>query len=331
VTVRYQLLQPSQSDLLREGIKRVYGSTYPIPEFYDTDYLQRAISKGMLHCVVVLNENEQVVACMSTVLEVEGDVTADGSALMVAPEYRGQGIVAQLGHEMVETYQRLNLGGLHLYALGLHDLVQKQAGSAGAVVTGILPAWFSKEAKVSGYDYPDVRIGAVTLFMPLGVLPERSVYIPERYVAVLTDIYSRLALPRHVLPCSQSEVLPPATDSRLEVKPSNGQYRVLLESVGADLATVITTAISSAAQEGLEVSYVDIPLNDPRVDFAVEQVRSQGFFFGALMVDRRGCDRLRMQRFEAGVAAPEQIVIGSVEAADLLAFVLNDRESVSGV
>jgi ribosomal protein S18 acetylase RimI-like enzyme len=26
---------------------------------------------------------------------------------MVAPEYRGQGIVAKLGQEMLETYQRL--------------------------------------------------------------------------------------------------------------------------------------------------------------------------------------------------------------------------------
>ena len=110
---------------------------------------------------------------------------------MIAPEYRGQGIVARLGSEMVATYRQLGLGGLHLYALALHDLVQNQSQDAGAVVTGVLPAWFSSNASISGYDYPDTRIGAVTLFMPLAALPKRVCYLPAIYRQVLQQLYQR--------------------------------------------------------------------------------------------------------------------------------------------
>ena len=34
-----------------------------------------------------MKSQHEVVGCMSTVLEERGDLTADGSALMVAPEY----------------------------------------------------------------------------------------------------------------------------------------------------------------------------------------------------------------------------------------------------
>lgn len=79
---------------------------------------------------------------MSTVLEQTGDFTADGTAMMIAPEYRARvsraGNRAQLGHHSIDIYQRLGLGGLHLCALALQELVQNQSEKAGAIVTGIL-------------------------------------------------------------------------------------------------------------------------------------------------------------------------------------------------
>lgn len=68
---------------------------------------------------------------------------------------------------MTGIYNRLGLGGLYLYALALHELVQNQSQKSGAAVTGVPPAWFSQSAKVAGYDYPDARIGAMALLMPV--------------------------------------------------------------------------------------------------------------------------------------------------------------------
>lgn len=319
----YRQLEPCDSKLLVQGIERVYGDTYPVPDFYDQGYIAGAIKQQRLHSVVALNSASEVVGCMSTVLEQVGDYTADGSALMVAPEYRGHGIVAQLGHYSVEIYRRLGLGGLHLYALALHDLVQNQSGRAGAVVTGILPAWFSKRATVAGYDYPDARIGAVTLYMPLAGLPARSCYLPARHATVLGQIYARLDIPRSLLE-PPAIPLPDSAAFRTEHKPANQQVRATCLRIGADFEMALQNIFPRDNGRAVEVEYLDLPLQDPGIGEAVDTASEQGFFFGALMVDRCGCDHLRLQRFPADLAAPASMVLATPEARSLLDYLLAD-------
>ena len=49
--------------------------------------------------------------------------------------------MARLGAAMVGDLQTMGLDGLHLFALALHDLLQRQSQLAGAAVTGELPPW----------------------------------------------------------------------------------------------------------------------------------------------------------------------------------------------
>ena len=326
--VRYRQLSAADADLLARGITRVYGGTYPVPEFYDAEWLANAIESRRLHSVVALDEAGEVVGCMSTVLEVTGDYTADGSALMIAPEFRGQGIVAELGQHSLVIYRQLGLSGLHLYALALHDLVQSQSGRAGAVVTGVLPAWFSREARVAGYDYPDARIGAVMLYMPLSESPARTLYLPRDYDAILRNLYSALALERFLQPCAEEGVLPTATNSTLEIKSTNRQLRLIVDRIGEDFPAVISRHLQRLSPEQFEVFYVDLPLYDPAVHRATVEARDRGFFFGALMIERRGGDRLRLQTYAVDSAAAKHMVLATRQAQELLAFVLEDQRHV---
>lgn len=307
----------------------MYGDTYPIESFYDAAYLRSSMEAGLLHCVVALDDGQRVQGCMSTVLESVGGLTADGSALLVAPEFRSQGVVAQLGHHMVETYQQLGLCGLHLYALGLHDRVQKQSGAAGAVVTGLLPAWFSKRAKVAGYAYPDARIGAVTLLMPLAVFPDRRIYLPAQYHQVLSWLCARLPMSRHIEPAETSPA--PSERSRIscDLGVQNLQRKLLLQTIGDDLESVLADHLVQSAAMGEEVVYLDIPLATAASGYAATCANKLGFFFGALMVERGGTDRLRMQRYIKTLAAPRHMVVASVEAQELLEFVLTDQQLVT--
>lgn len=321
----YKQLDAWDSELLCQAIERVYGSTYPIPEFYDPAYIHAAITEQKLHSIIALDERREVVGCMSTVLEQTGDYTADASALMIAPEYRGQGIVSQLGHHSMGNYQRLGLGGLHLYALALHDLVQNQSQKAGATVTGILPAWFSRQARIAGYDYPEARIGAVTLFMPLASMPYRSVYLPQRHQSPLSDIYTQLNLSRQLQTLPKSAALPASSTYQIESKSANLQQRVIVTRVGADFQVQVAQLLVKARGVASEVVYIDLPLSDPNVSIATEQARDLGFFFGAVMVDRCGGDKLRLQSYAAEVAAPDHMVIASDRARRLRDYILADR------
>lgn len=323
--VRYRKLTEDDAELLAAGIRRVYGNTYPIPEFYDPDWIRDTINAGRLHTIVALDGKGDVVGCMSTVLETPGDLTADGSALMVAPEYREQGIVAQFGNHSLETYQALGLGGLHLYALALHDRVQKQTERAGAAVTGCLPAWFSREARVAGYDYPDARIGAVTLYMPLGNLPARVSHLPGRYADVLRNIYADLGLQRTILEAS-GQLSPPAeTVYHEEHRPANRQLRVVVTRCGEDFEQLLSRFRDHCLRKDYEVCYIDLPLGDPAVGVATQRARAAGLIFGALMVERRGGDSVRLQGYREDSAAPGHMVLGTDRACELQRVVLEDQ------
>lgn len=323
--LEYSLLQPQDAELLAAGLRRVYGDSYPIGEFYDPAYVADLISAGKLFTVVARNTAGDVVAQMSTVLERRGDVTADGSALMVASEYRGLGATAQLGWAMSGVYQDQAICGLHLYALALHDRVQRKSGEAGAVVTGVLPAWFSRSARVDGYPYPaGRRIGAVCLYMPLAALPDRRVILPSAYADLLAGIYRRLPAERELLAAGAAPLRPGPSQLRRDDKPGNGLRRLVVDSAGADLPRQIEE-LAASGSSGIEVQLLDLSLSDERIDHAVRLARRAGFCFGALMVDRCGTDYLRLQRYDDSLVSPEAMVIASPEAQALLEQVLLER------
>lgn len=329
MAIHYSHLASHQASRLCDAIRSVYGDTYPNREFYDVEHVQRCIEEKRLYTVIAEDEQQNIAGCMSTVLEQEGDYTADGSALLVAEAFRGQGVVSGLGEQMLKTYIELGLGALHLYALALHERVQVQSANASAVVTGVLPAWFSRSATVSGYAYPDARIGAVALYMPLGAVPERHCYLPDEYADVLDTLYERLPVNRYRSRALPSVSKPAHSLTRLELKPSNEQARLVVERTGEDYSLLIDRLLSASTSRGLEVCYIDISLSDPAVAQSVAIARARGFFFGALIVERCGSDKLRLQRYAAEIAAPEAMVLASSEAEALLATVIADQQSVS--
>lgn len=328
MTICCKLLDSSQSDLLRKGIREVYGETYPIPEFYDINYIESAINAGKLHTVVAIDDRQKVVGSMSTILEQVGDFTADGSTLIISEEFRGQGIVSKLGETMVHSYNSLGLSGLHLYALALHDLVQNQSQKSGAVVTGIYPGYFHRNANIAGYNHPDARIGAVALYMPLAELPKRVCYLPGIYEEVLRNTYQHLVIERELISEASTIPKPEQTCCGIDEKPANGQLRIMIERTGKDLTRIIQEHLSSINNKQYEVFYLDIRLSDPAVSYAVQQARELGFFYGGLIVDRRGSDQLRLQRYDKRLIAPNAMVIASAEAQVLFDFVLNDSKHI---
>lgn len=76
--------------------------------------------------------------------------------------------------------------------------------------------------------------------------------------------------------------------------------------------------------ESMEVSYIDLPLDNPNIDLAVEISRKQGFFFGGLLVERCGCDRLRLQKVQPELFDPAGLSIASERGGELLKFILGD-------
>ena len=116
---------------------------------------------------------------------------------------------------------------------------------------------------------------------------------------------------------------------RIDDKPANAQIRIILDGTGVDLGRLLEQTLNSALERGREVIYLDVSLADPAVDAAVEIARNNGFFFGALLVDRLGCDRLRLQCYDPAVAAPNSMVVATEQGQALLDYIVEDQAAVS--
>lgn len=320
-----KLISEDESELLRDCILAVYGNTYPLPAFYDVDYIRNAIRDCRLHSLVAQNPQGTVVGNISTILEVEGDYTADGSAVMVAEKYRGKGAMSAMGSQLLELYDRLGLVGLHLYALTLHDVVQRKSIAGGAVVTGLFPAHFNRNATVSGFDRPECRIGSVFLYQPLRETPLRSVYLPSDYRDVLSGLYDRLSINRTLNCAPAPSGMPTSSFTSQIAGQDNGDRRLIVNRIGSDVLDVFADLHEPGAGGVCEVSYIDLPLNDPCIEHGVAMARKCGYFFGALVVERRGTDWLRMQYYAPENVSYSTMVIYSQHGEDVLRFIRQDQ------
>lgn len=318
--ISYLSLTPATASKLGECIQRVYGESYPLPEYYNGDYVAGLLADKLLYSEVALSPQGEAIGTNSTQLEQIGDLTADGTMTMVDENFRGLRILTSLGTRMTSVYQQLGIAYLQLYALALHHIVQEQSAAAGAAVTGILPTYFSHRATMSGFNSNEDRVGAVVMHLPLGQLPQRQIYLPAIYREPVENVYLKLGLRREVSNASGNLPDSPCTAVR-DAKPSNQLLRLRFDLLGRDFSTLVSQALS---EPGFDIFYLDLPLADPAIHQAVEIAREIGFFYGSLILERCGSDRIRMQYYDQALYQPDNLKIASDEGKALRDFVLKD-------
>ena len=329
MSIHFSLLDTSQAAKFSEGITRVYGDSYPLPEMYDVAYLTDKLADGSLYAAVACNDLDEVIGTSGALVETPGDRSVDSIATMVDDRYRGQKVMAGMGKTIYQVHHQRNMVGTHLYALAFHDIVQRQSIGGGATPTGVLPAWFGRHARVTGYQYPDVRRGAVSLYMAIVPAPQRRVYLPGAYAQTLTGIYSGVAVPRTFEQAPSTANLPAQGQYETLDHPGNQQRRVIVHQAGEDLAGLAAAHRQACDEGNYEVLYMELALNDAAVEYAVSQARSAGLFYGNLLIERRDTDYLRLQYYPENVAAPAAMALYGKQTIALSEFVQADRCAVS--
>ena len=319
--IQYQSLTADKPELLIQCIRNVYGDSYPLEEFYDPAFIAEEIRGGLLHSEVALNEAGEAIGNICTHLEQVADYTADGSVTMVDSRYRGYGILGELGLRSTEVYRKQGICGIHIYALAWHQIVQQQAAEGGAVEVGVLPAYFSRDINTEDFSHGNVRLGSVMMYLPLSTLPGRVVYLPDTYKEALLTAYQGLEQQRS-FQSSPPLAMPDKTEFTHYLKRKNSYQRLRISRPGADYAELLAGCLSQGKE--LEVSYLDLPLDNPNLEEFIEQARAWSFFFGGLLVDRCGRDWLRLQKVMPDLIDPASLSIASPRGRQLLDIVLSD-------
>ncbi len=164
----------------------------------------------------------------------------------------------------------------------------------------------------------------MVMYLPFEPAPERTVYLPERYHEVITATYKRLKLKR-AIKSGHGHKYSTKTAVALDKKNRWGIAKISIREIGLDLIENISEIQQKMTGESFPVLYVDIPLCHPACPNIVENLRSLGFFYGGIVIERGGSDILRMQFLTDKHVNPEAIVLVSEFGKKLLNFTLRDR------
>jgi hypothetical protein len=313
-------------EALCDCIKDCYGDTYCADEFNDPKKIKGLLRKELLHSIIAVSSDGKIVGHLGTSLEQIGDITAEGSAGMVRPGYRGCGILPNLGMKMVEVYKRLNLIGVQTYAIAVHPIIQEKSLAFGASETGILLAHLPAGTQISGFThtYKKNRLAAVAMYLPFEQAPEKTVYLPKRYYDIITGTYNRLKLKR-TIKSGHRHKFSKKTTFTLDKKMRWGIEKISIQEIGHDLIEKVSTIQQVMIDESFPVLYVDIPLWHPVCPDVAEKLHSLCFFYGGIVIERGDSDILRMQFLTDKCANPETISLVSAFGKKLLDFTLHDR------
>jgi hypothetical protein len=201
-----------------------------------------------------------------------------------------------------------------------HAVMQRASISAGGRETGVMLAYLPPEARDLRIGTPaQARLAVTVVYQPLVEAPPQAIHLPQRYRRIVLEIAEEVGLTRTAAPTSLSTNVETVLDSSFDA--SRGLQQISIDRIGAGVAEKVTGLMSSAAAT---LVHVDLPMNDPSIHDAVEQLRGVSFAFAGWLPGWSGHDVLRMQY----LASPSTVELApslySAEAAALMDMIRSE-------
>ncbi len=272
-----------------------YGRTY-IESFYDPEWMRDQVRSGRMRSVVAVDDEAGIVGHMALKIVHEGSLACEAGSTVVDPKFRNQGLMSRMGRWITDLCVSEGFVGHINEPTTVHDIMQRRSVVNGGVETGIMLELIPAATQVYEFELRAGRTAVTVVYQPLSEAPARDVFVPRIYLAVVADLYSRAGLKRRLI-VSGSDSSSEVGEGRVNETIST-QHRLrhlFVESIGRDLGDRIDRTPSSP----IEITQVDLCLDDPGIEAAVEALRGRGFFYSALQPEFGRSDLLRLQRLES--------------------------------
>jgi len=300
--------------------RSVYGKTYGNSTFYSKDEINQRIADGSLRSVVAVQDGRLVGHMAMTIRHSESKVCETGNTV-VHPDARGQGLLAQLGQALHERVLRDGFIGTANYPTTAHEIMQRAAIAGGGVETGVMLAYVASQTDTDTAQRREGRLAATVVYQPMSPAPNRSVCLPNRYRDLIVNLYDRLDLRR--VQSSDNDQDSTARESQFDThyNERRGSLHVFVRNPGEDLGAVIADQIRLHRPY---VTYVDVPLDDPRIDASVDSLRNEAFFYCGLLPEYAHSDVLRLQAIHAPITEDFEPDLVNPDAQQLCEFIRRD-------
>lgn len=282
---------PGVGDLFRT----VYGEAYPIKLYYDPEELMATVARRELFEVVAITAEGRVVGVGNMFHTAPNpDIYETGGGL-VHPDFRRLNLFNRMFEYICEvTVPQEGMGLIHGESVCNHVFTQKLQAWLGFVDTALEVALmpvdtYAKEKNTEG------RVSTIINVRTYKPAPHR-VHLPERYAAALERIYQNLDDERDLVPARGKLAAASKTELNSFYWDTAGVLQMNLPKLGQDLAERLEAEEAAGLAKDAKILLARLPLDEPGLNQAVEELRSRGYFLGGVLPRWFGKDALLMQR-----------------------------------
>jgi hypothetical protein len=328
-----RLLGPDEGSVLGEAIRVAYGDSYDSAWVYDADEVCRRIAAGTLVSAVAETSDGRLLCHEAATITEDDPHVAEVGQAVTLPEARGHHLFPQVKGHLADWATAAGMFGFFSEVTTAHPFSEKANVAMGAKEAGFLLGWIPATVQNDAADEGSSgRQSAALFYLPLNEGHERALHVPERHREVVASIVEACALRGSVL--TDPAAVAPADESltHLLVREDHNLAVLTVERPGADLATVVDRGRRRLfEEEGLDVLYVDLPLERPETTLAAEDLEQHGVTFAGVFPNGRvDGDVLRLQVLNDVAMTTHDITTASDHGAELLAYVIADLERAHG-
>jgi hypothetical protein len=292
-----QRLTAGHANAIVHCFQRVYGNTYAEGLFYDSAQLKTRLTDGSLRSVGAVTASGQVIGHMAMTI-IDPDQPPELGNTVVDPDMRGSGLAWQVGAELTHWCAELCYPGFIHYPTAAHHIMQRQSVKSGfevGLMLGYIPA--ETDGKVSA-NRNATREAATIVYEPLNSQAETespaiTSYLPAYGADFIAQACSDIGLQRDWLSTGTPD-LSPHSETQNNFYPRRSLNRMTVSVIGAD----VDTAIKAFHKNSAACYQLDLPMNSPGIDFAVNAALQAGYFFCGWLPGHINGDVLRLQKVD---------------------------------
>lgn len=342
-TTEYRIRDYRSGDglAIARRIYEAYGRSYPNPDLYVPDRIDRLNAEGRIHSIICESDAGEVVGHYALERPDLGPIGEAGQAV-IDHRHRGHGLMKPMRAAVEKAGAELELLGIWSQPTARHPVSQRMNIGFGstpcALCLGTTPAEATLRGGVKGSIESETDPARHSCFLywdPLEAEPDLVAHVPETIAAMLEPLYE--ARGRKVVfdtdrgsPAMEHETIRSRFDS------SRSVAWISLDRVGSGSFDAVRAAIEAMENSVAAATiFIDLPIDDPgccglATDLLAEGLRPAGIGPRFRVVDdeRRAEDVLRLQANPAPVDVAGLVVEGDLGRA-LADAVLGDGEPFS--
>ncbi len=309
-------------------VKRCYGDSYPNAMMYDPALLQEAIEAKVMHSVVALHEDGNVIGHCALTFDGPHNASPEAGKMIVDPDYRGHHIAESMAQKRIEIATELGLPGFWTECVTNHPYSQHEMIKFGAKETGLIlgtdPASMMKMQGLENHS--DTRMSLLACYLALKDISQ-TIYLPKHHIKFTSDLSKTLNLNRKIEDLTQSG--DGATTSTSLVDDLEKTAQISITHIGKDLHAHVSTALEKIKPMDVASIYLDLPLNQRAASHAYVELEKIGFFWGAWLPNYSvNGDVLRLQKLNQ-IVNFDEISTARVEGENIKKYVQSEWLRVS--